>query len=150
MPYVPYHTHEFDIPTATQAEIEAGVRDDVAITPDQLKPVLDAITAGGVVPPVYREVTAAGDITADVSDDIIGVNKTAGEATNVNLGPAADRAGKILIIKDVKGDADANPITPVADGAELIDGLAASDWAIVSPRDSLKLLPVSGGWITVP
>lgn len=33
---VPYHTHTFEIPSATNAEIEAGVRDDVVATPANL------------------------------------------------------------------------------------------------------------------
>lgn len=37
---VPYHTHEFTIPTASEGEIRAGVEDGKAITPDKLAPVL--------------------------------------------------------------------------------------------------------------
>ncbi len=33
---VPYHTHSFEIPSATKAEVEAGVRTDVAATPASL------------------------------------------------------------------------------------------------------------------
>ncbi|WP_421565561.1 hypothetical protein [Ochrobactrum sp. EDr1-4] len=33
---VPYHTHSFEIPSATKAEVEAGVRNDVAATPSSL------------------------------------------------------------------------------------------------------------------
>lgn len=45
MATVPYHTHTFVIPTASTAEILAGVEAGKAITPDQLKSVLDGIRA---------------------------------------------------------------------------------------------------------
>ena len=37
---VPYHTHTFDIPTASEGEIRAGIEAGKAITPDRLFPVL--------------------------------------------------------------------------------------------------------------
>lgn len=39
------HTHTFNIPTATTAEIEAGIESGKAITPDQLKPITDEVFA---------------------------------------------------------------------------------------------------------
>jgi hypothetical protein len=153
MPYVPDHTHTFELPTASPADVAAGISDELVVTPASLVGFAGG-GGGGSSALLYREVTAAGDITVVANDDIIGVNKTVGAATNVNLPAAADRisagSARPLIIKDVKGDADSNNITPVPDGSETIDGLSGADWAIVSPRDSLKLYPVSGGWITIP
>lgn len=37
---VPYHTHTFDIPTASEGEIRTGIEAGKAITPDRLFPVL--------------------------------------------------------------------------------------------------------------
>lgn len=37
---IPYHTHQFDIPTASEGEIRTGVEAGKAITPDKLFPVL--------------------------------------------------------------------------------------------------------------
>lgn len=37
---IPYHTHTFDIPTASEGEIRAGLEAGKAITPDRLFPVL--------------------------------------------------------------------------------------------------------------
>ncbi len=37
---IPYHTHQFDIPTASEWEIRTGVEAGKAITPDKLFPVL--------------------------------------------------------------------------------------------------------------
>lgn len=99
--------------------------------------------------PTYREVTVAGDITVVDSDEIIGVNKASGAATNVNLGTAAARSGKRVVIKDIKKDASTNNITPVTSGGELIDGLAASNYTIAVDGGSFELYPRSGGWYTL-
>lgn len=100
--------------------------------------------------PAYREVTAAGSITITTTDEVVAVNKTVAAATSVLLPAASTRSGLVLIIKDKKGDADVNNITPVGNGGELIDGLAAATFAIVSPGDNLKLLPLAaGGWLTI-
>ena len=40
---VPYHTHTFDIPTATNAEAAAGTRSDVALTPSNMQSVVDSL-----------------------------------------------------------------------------------------------------------
>lgn len=57
-----------------------------------------------------RVVTAAGAITVATTDYYIGVNKTVGAATTVNL-PASPATGTAFIIKDEKGDAATNNIT---------------------------------------
>jgi hypothetical protein len=58
-----------------------------------------------------RVVTAAGAITAAVTDHIIEVNKTVGAATTVNMPSCASNAGLQLIIIDGKADAATNNIT---------------------------------------
>lgn len=106
------------------------------------------VIAGTASPPNYREVTAAGAITVSAADDIIGVNKTVGAATTVNLGTAAARNGKPITIKDVKGDASSNNITFATSGGQLIDGLDPADWAIVTDKGSITFYPKTGGWFT--
>lgn len=69
-----------------------------------------------------RVVTAAGAVTAAVSDHIIEVNKSSGAATTVNLF-ASPATGTTLIIKDGKGDAATNNIT-ITPAAGNIDGAA--------------------------
>ena len=72
-----------------------------------------------------RIVTAAGAVTVANTDHTIIVNKTAGEATTVNLPAGADAgAGKVYVIKDGKGDAATNNITITPNGSETIDGSA--------------------------
>lgn len=104
---------------------------------------------GASLPFKYREVTAAGDVTVQTSDRVIGVNKTVGAATNVNLGLAALRYGTPITVKDVKGDAGTNNITPVFSGGELCDGLAAASFVIAVNYAWVTFYPRSGGWFTL-
>lgn len=79
MATIPPHTHTFEIPTATTAEILAGVETGKAVTPDQLLPALDvvAVPAGG----------ATGQILGKVSDADNAVqwqNAGAGDVLSIN------------------------------------------------------------------
>ena len=67
-----------------------------------------------------RVVTAAGAVTCALTDDVVILNKTTGEATAVTL-PASPATGSAIIIKDGKGDALTNNIT-VSAAAGNIDG----------------------------
>lgn len=100
--------------------------------------------AGSPGAPSYREVTSAGDITVAGGDDIIGVNKASGAATNINLGLASARSGKPITVKDIKGDAASNNITFVFSGGELVDGMASL--VIATNYGWFTLYPRTGGW----
>lgn len=106
-------------------------------------------TAQGVDIPVggsvTRTVNAAGDIDVLASDNVVIVKKTVGAATNVNVPPAAERSGSDVVIKDGKGDANTNPITPVFDGSELCDGLAGTSYQITTPYGWVKFSPLPDG-----
>ena len=71
---------------------------------------------------VVRMATAAGGVAVTAADAVIVVRKTAGAATTVTLesGPAA---GRVVTVKDGRGDAGANPIT-VVPASGTIDGVA--------------------------
>lgn len=71
---VPYHTHTFDIPTATNAEAAAGTRSDVALTPSNMQSVVDnlgastgyptiAIAEAANIPPPVHAIEVYGDAT---------------------------------------------------------------------------------------
>lgn len=99
--------------------------------------------------PSTRVVTAAGAVTVAVTDEIILLNKTVGAATNVSFPAAAAYVGRGISIKDIKGDAGSNNITPVFDGAETCDGLAGSDYAITvnyGEAGVFRPLPGGAGW----
>lgn len=97
-----------------------------------------------------RIVTAAGAVAITSTDLEVGINKTVGAATTVNLLPAGSWAGidtmYDLTIKDVKGDAFTNNITIVPDGTETIDGLA--QWLINMDLGAARLRPNADrtGW----
>lgn len=96
-----------------------------------------------------REVTAAGAVAVGVSDEIILMNKIAGAATNLNFPPAATYIGKGISIKDIKGDAGTNNLTPVFDGSELCDGLPGTDYVIninYGDQGVFRPLPSGLGW----
>lgn len=67
-----------------------------------------------------RVVIAAGAVTVTNDDYIVALNKTAGAATVVNL-MATPATGTQIIVKDAKGDANANNIT-ITPAAGNIDG----------------------------
>lgn len=57
-----------------------------------------------------RVITAAGNVAITAADYYIGINKTVGAATTVNL-PSSPANGLTFIVKDEKGDAGTNNIT---------------------------------------
>lgn len=67
---------------------------------------------------------------------------TSGGAVTINLATAASRNGVPLTVKDGSGNAAANPITLVPNGAERVDGLAA--YLLDSNYAAVQLVPRSG------
>lgn len=82
----------------------------------------DAYTQYGTTVPNTRVVIAAGAVTMSSTDRFIIVNKTSGAATAVAL-IASPVVGKMINIKDGKGDANTNNIT-ITPAAGNIDGAA--------------------------
>lgn len=96
-----------------------------------------------------REVTAAGAVTVGVDDEIILMNKIVGAATNLNFPAAATYIGQGISIKDIKGDAGTNNLTPVFNGAETCDGLPGTDYVIninYGDQGVFRPLPSGAGW----
>lgn len=95
-----------------------------------------------------RTVTAAGDATVGAGDLCLVIKKTVGAATNVNIPAAAARNGVDVMIKDGKGDADVNPITPRFSGSEDCDGISNGEspgLEIRSPYGFLWMRPLPDG-----
>ena len=87
----------------------------------------------------------SGSVYNSVSTDTrILVNKTVGSATSVVLLPSSLYSTPILV-KDLKGDSNTNPITVTFSSGQLIDGL--SEVVIDNPYGYFWFNPLStGGW----
>jgi hypothetical protein len=85
----------------------------------------------------------AGTITIGEATDIAIIDVTT--SVDVAVPASADRNGRILEIKSV----GAGGFTPVLDGAETIDGNAASGYAITTVGGLLRLAPRSGGYALI-
>lgn len=83
--------------------------------------------------------TTAGDVNVSTIDGTIIVNKTVGQATNINMPKAVDKIGPLLVT-DLKKDAGTNNITIVPAAGETIEGYAT--YVIASDGGSLFLRPV--------
>jgi hypothetical protein len=95
-----------------------------------------------------RIVTAAGDASFAETEEMLIINKTVGAASNVNIPDASTRVLDVMI-KDGKGDADTNNITPVFTGGQTCDGLTGSsspgNLKITTPRGMLWMRPLPDG-----
>lgn len=90
-------------------------------------------------------IITSGSVYNSVSTDTrILVNKTVGSATSVVLLPSSSYSTPILV-KDLKGDSNTNPITVTFSSGQLIDGL--SEVVIDNPYGYFWFNPLStGGW----
>lgn len=87
-------------------------------------------------------VTADGNYTCETTDAYVLIKKTNASATQVTL-PASPEAGKIVTIKDAKGDAATNNITIVA-ASGTIDG--ASSQVIVFNYEAISMIYNGTEW----
>jgi hypothetical protein len=118
----------------------------VQVTKDALSFTLPymAVFLTPIARPGYRQVTAAGAVTAGPLDQYLGIKKTVGAATAITVGLAADRDGVPLTIKDEKLDASSNNITIAFTGGEAADGLTTL--TITTSGGFVTLQPRDGGY----
>lgn len=91
-----------------------------------------------------RIITAPGDVTVQSSDNFLLINKTVGQATTVTIpAPGATNKSRLLIIKDMKGDAFTNNITIVS-SVGTIDGQNA--WILNQNYQSFSLIDNGAEW----
>lgn len=100
---------------------------------------------------LQRIVTAPGDVTVELGDYQILLNKTVPQATSVFLPAVSDWVDNgynfaPLIIKDLANNASSNAITVVPAGTDKIDKLAG--WSIAADGASLALRALNDktGW----
>ena len=146
---VPYHTHTFEIPAATQADVEAGTRDDVAVTPSVIgtaatKDVSYFATAsqGGNADTAVQTVNGKSgtsvtldktdiglgnvDNTADIAKPVSAATQTAldQKANTASLGTAAftPATNYATAAQGTKADSAVQPAITIAAGTGLAGG----------------------------
>lgn len=90
--------------------------------------------------------TGTGNYAVTTTDRFVLINKTTGSATQVTL-PTPVSQGRLLTIKDAKGDCATNNITIVRSGTDLIDG--ATSITLNVNYASLDLVYSGSGWAIV-
>lgn len=106
--------------------------------------IIALITAQVVGVPTF--VISGATYNSVGSDTRILVNKTIGSATSVVLALSTAYAQPVLV-KDLKGDADTNPITVTFSGGQTLDGLAPAQVVISNPYGYFWFNPLAaGGW----
>jgi len=91
-------------------------------------------------------VTSGATYAVTTSDRFVLINKASGSATQVTL-PAAVATGRMLTIKDAKGDCAVNNITLVPSGTDRIDG--ATNLVISVNFSSMDLVYSGSSWAIV-
>lgn len=99
---------------------------------------------GGAIYASPTFVTSGASYNSVVTDTRILVNKTVGSATSIVLALSAGYQLPVLV-KDLKRDADSNPITVTFSGGQTMDGL--SSVVINNPAGYFWFNPLAaGGW----
>lgn len=88
--------------------------------------------------------TTVAPYVALITDTRVLLNKTVGAASGVDIGGGAARANIPVMVRDIKGDADVNPITVTFTGT--CDGIA-SPITIATPYAGYIFNPLpNGNW----
>ncbi len=125
---------------------DTNVQDAIETVDDELT-ALEAEVA--LIPVVVSKNIAFADspYTVLASDRVLYVD-TSGGAITINLQPAAGRGGIPLTVKDVSGNAAANNISIVRNGAETIDGLTT--YPINMDFGGVRLNPRTASYTVAP
>jgi hypothetical protein len=104
------------------SDLRLDIGDDDGVIPGSGALIVEDLCLTGSLNLNNRVVTASGPVQMTDSDCMVFINKIASEATTVTL-PLSPKDGMFVVVKDMKGDADINPITVVVSGGTL-DGLS--------------------------
>lgn len=105
-----------------------------------------ALVLGGSEVHKTTVLTAAGGYVAAPSDRYIVVRKLSAAGTTISL-PSGSVTGRLLTIKDGKGDASSNNIVLIPAPPNLIDG--ASNYTMINNYQSIDLLYDGTSWSIV-
>ncbi|MDM7852374.1 hypothetical protein [Pseudochrobactrum kiredjianiae] len=155
---IPYHTHTFDIPTASEGEIRAGLEAGKAITPDRLFPVLadkadkaTTLAGYGITDAATKEQGLKADTAVQPAQvSAVGfsgryadlLNKpNLGDASTMNVGTSA---GTIAAGDDARIVGAVQKATTVTAGAGLAGGgTLATNIAVALSSTSLASLALA-------
>jgi hypothetical protein len=147
----------------TAAELNSDNANSLDIQTATPQTVVSTVTFGGVKSPALTisglasfagamilelvTVTSGGSYALSANDFYVVVNKTTGSATTISL-PANPAIGRLVCIKDGRGDASTNVITIQATPtSNFIDGL--SSYQISSNWGSVQLTWAGSRWLSV-
>lgn len=138
------------IATDMRSTVEAARRirfePSALITATNVQDAIQQSAAISVVTPT-AVTFAMSPYTVLPTDRVLLVN-TSGGAVTINMMAAAARGGLDLTVKDDTGNAAANPISVVRNGAETIDGLTT--YPIDSNFGAAQFAPQAGGYYVGP
>jgi len=116
-----------------------------SVTRNQAEALIAIANWGGDWLQAYEDVAAAS-YTLQAGDKILGVSYSATGATSVILATLEMKEGRLLLVKDIGGNADPNTITVSTEGEEKIDG--ADTQTITSDYGILRLFSNGTNWFT--
>lgn len=90
-----------------------------------------------------RIITVTGPASVLATDAVLMINKSLSEATTLTLS-SGQKIGRVLIIKDLKGDANSNFTTILASGGETIDGILGVQ--MTQNYQSITFIYNGSGW----
>jgi hypothetical protein len=109
--------------------------------------VSGAATLSGAMVVNPTMVTGAGDYVVLATDRYLLIKKATGAATAVFL-PGSPSVGRIISVKDAKGDAaSGHAITITPNGADTIDG--AANLIINTAYGKAAVIYIAGGWLSI-
>lgn len=105
---------------------------------------MSVVTISQLLNSAYTEQDiTTGDVTVQVSDGMVKINKTVGAPTSVILPLSSAKLGPVTIV-DWKGDAGTNNITVTCSGSDKFNG-NTSTWMIAGNGASVVCTPLKDG-----
>lgn len=132
----------FDLDTGDTTTEDNGTDTIIDAANNRFKRVVFSVV------PTQLEITAAGNVVLDDDvEDIVLINKTVGEATEVEMPDAENRIKSVRIV-DKRGDASTNPITIVGKSGTGQTIMGAASYVLDFSGGSIILSPYAdaSGW----
>lgn len=123
---LPYHTHDFTIPEATQAEVDAYLQVSAFVTPDKLSGFITTATVVAGYQPLDADLTAIAALTPS-NDDVL--QRKAGSWTNRTIAQLLTDLGIAAAYQPL--DTDLTAIAALTSAADKMPySTGAGTWAL--------------------